>query len=107
MILVQPVHGEALTSNPGSCFGIHAPRLNVDINGATLEEKNRDGTFAWADQMTADLEEIGAEGGHPVHIKDKETVEVCYGDNWKKLKELKRKLADGNVFRAVPSLCSA
>lgn len=79
MILVHPVHGEVLTPNPGSCFGIHTPRLNVDIIGVTLEEKNKDETFTWADQMTADLEEIGAEGRHPAHFKNKESVEVSWG----------------------------
>lgn len=75
--------------------------------GATLDENNRKETYLWADQMAADLKEIGAAGGHPAHFKLTEPVEVYYGDNWHRLQKLKQKLNGTNAFRAIPSLNSA
>ena len=107
MILVHPVHGEALKPSIGSCFGTRNPRLNVEVIGATLDEGNKDETFAWADEIAGDLKRIGASGGHPAHFKNDEMVAVCYGKNWERLQSLKRKLDGENVLRAVPSLSSA
>ena len=107
MFIIHIFHGQGAKSNLQSCFGMREPHIWVGIHGQTLQESNKKDAYAWADEVVLDLRKNGLmmNGGYVALMGTTEPVEACFGDNWDRLKELKRKLDQTSMFRyAVPSL---
>jgi len=106
MFIVHVVHGKATKAASNSCFGMREPHIWVGIHGQTPDEGNQEEAAAWADEVVEDLQKGGLlmEGGY-VALMGNEPVEDCFGENWARLKELKKKLDPNNFFQhTVPSL---
>ncbi|KAE9379099.1 FAD-binding domain-containing protein [Stipitochalara longipes BDJ] len=107
MFIVHVVHGQATKAAPISCFGMRKPHLWVGIHGQTLDEDNKQEASTWADEVVKDLKAGGLlmKGGYVALMGGDEPVQDCFGDNWDRLKELKKKLDPNPFFQhTVPSL---
>ena len=107
MFIIHIVHGKATKPTSDSCFGMREPHIWVGIQGQTLEESNKNEAYAWSDEVVVDLKRNGLlmKGGYVAQMGGNEPFEDCFGDNWEKLKGLKKKLDQDSVFRnTVPSL---
>jgi hypothetical protein len=107
MFIIHIVHGQGTKPVANSCFGVREPHIWVGIHGQTLEESNKYEAYAWADNVVDDLKRsrLVMKGGYVALLGGDEQVEECFGDNWERLKELKRKLDQKSVFRhTVPPL---
>jgi hypothetical protein len=107
MFIIHAVHGQATKAVTTSCFGMREPHIWVGIHGQTLDESNKHEAYAWSDGVVEDLKknELMMKGGYVALMGGNEPVEECFGGNWERLKELKRKVDQKSVFQhTVPSL---
>ncbi|EZF36477.1 hypothetical protein H109_03656 [Trichophyton interdigitale MR816] len=101
-------HGKGIKPNSTTCFGTREPHILFHINapvadGAGSMEKAQ----SWVDGLMADIKGTG-QSLKPVYVSfmgtDEETHD-SFGQNWKRLQELKGSLDKKNLFRfAQPML---
>lgn len=109
MFIVHIVHGQAAKPVLGSYFGMREPHIWVGIHGQTLDKSNSHEAYAWSDAVVEDLKAAGLmmNGGYVGLMGGNEPVDECFGDNWERLKELKKNLDPKLDFKnTVPSLLS-
>jgi Berberine and berberine like len=107
MFIIHIVHGQATITATNSCFGMREPHIWVGIHGQTMDENNKLEAYAWSDEVLGNLREAGLmmKGGYVGLMGGNEPAKECFGDNWDRLKELKKRLDTKSVFRHnVPSL---
>jgi hypothetical protein len=107
LLFMHQLHGEATKSKPNSCFGSRRPHFVLEILGSSKEEELQDSSLKWATNLHQDIisSKVALKGGYVALLKDDEiNGGDCYGENWKKLQDVKRKYDPRNIFRfAVPS----
>jgi hypothetical protein len=107
MFIIHVVHGRATRPVSDSCFGMRQPHIWVGIHGQTLEKSNSHEAYAWSNAVVEDLIAAGLmmDGGYVGLMGGNEPIDGCFGDNWERLKDLKRKLDPKLEFKhTVPSL---
>jgi hypothetical protein len=100
-IIIHITHGKACLPNPDSCFVQRQPHASIEIVGASFEESEKDVMFSWADSVSNDLKDGGLvnEGQYAVFAAPGSQNEAWFGENWEKLKALKKKLDKDNIFQ--------
>ncbi len=60
----------------------------------------------WTEALVKELKESGEvlPGGYVNFMGTEESTEGCFGDNWERMKELKRRVDGGNVFEFAQPL---
>ena len=107
MFIIHVIHGQATKPVSNSCFGIRETHIWVGIHGQTLDESNSHEAYAWSNGVVEDLKADGLmmNGGYVGLMGGNEPVDQCFGDNWEKLKDLKKKLDPKLDFKhTVPPL---
>lgn len=101
MFIIHLFHGQGAKPNLQSCFGMRAPHIWLGIHGQTMEETNKQEAYAWSDEVVENLKKNGLvmKGGYVALMGKELPVNDSFGDNWDRLKELKRKLDGRHIFR--------
>ncbi|KAK0732200.1 FAD binding domain-containing protein [Lasiosphaeris hirsuta] len=91
-------HGKAVQPNPGSCFATRKPHILFHVSAMNKHEPEMMGeAIEWADGFVDGLKATG-EVLPPVYaafMGNDEAVDESYGENWERLKALRREVDGG------------
>jgi hypothetical protein len=95
-------HGNITKPNPGACFAntMRKPHILLHINASTDDEHMHEAR-EWPEGIVRELKEAGEVlgGGYVNFMGLEEGTSECFGDNWDKMKALKKKVDGGNLFK--------
>ncbi|KAI5456771.1 hypothetical protein BGZ63DRAFT_428877 [Mariannaea sp. PMI_226] len=100
-ISVNILHGKAARPNAASSFGTRQPHIMLHINAVTEDAAAEPIGVAWADRVVDAVTSTGESIG-PTYVSFMESVDdadKCFGDNWGRLKAVKKDADPGNVFK--------
>lgn len=93
-------HGKLTHRNPSSCFGTRQPHVLFHINASDEAERMADAED-WVEGLVGELKATG-ETMKPVYVNfmgEDERTEESFGENWEKLRTLKKMVDKDNMFR--------
>ncbi|XEU99854.1 hypothetical protein FSHL1_005141 [Fusarium sambucinum] len=97
------LHGKAAQPNALSAFGTRRPHIMFHINAVTEEAAHEDVAIAWADHLVDGIEATGDSIGstYVSFMESEKDPKGCYGENWDRLKAVKKEVDPNDVFRFV------
>ncbi|GKU22902.1 unnamed protein product [Fusarium langsethiae] len=103
------LHGKAAQPNALSAFGTRQAHIMFHINAVIEEAGHQDIAIAWADHLVEGVESTGDSIGstYVSFMESEKDPRGCYGENWDRLKAVKRKVDPNDVFRFVHGHISA
>ncbi|KAK3317099.1 FAD binding domain-containing protein [Apodospora peruviana] len=94
-------HGKGTRPNPASCFGTRQPHVLLHINACEDEPAEMEGgAVPWVDTLVSNLRATG-ELMKPAYVSfmgEDESTHESFGDNWGRLKQLKKRVDGKDVF---------
>ncbi|KAF5236413.1 hypothetical protein FAUST_6563 [Fusarium austroamericanum] len=97
------LHGKAAQANVLSAFGTRRPHIMFHINAVTEEAAHEHVAIAWADRLVDGVEATGDSIGstYVSFMESDKDPKACYGENWERLKAVKKEVDPNDVFRFV------